>query len=319
MLNRLQVSHRLAIVTFMGAMIALATAGFSVFRILQQNYVQAFIDASVTIMTLAIVRWAWAPGRAEVAGSLMCLVNTVFCCAVLYRVGLDSHGWIYLALMSSFYLAPVKVAVACSLVLIGFGALSLSGDSSVYLYTTLTTWCLIFLFSLFFSVQIRDHSGFLHSLASLDPLTQLPNRRAMETDLVQAVSRKSSAIGMLILDLDRFKSVNDTHGHAAGDVVLKQVAHVLQNQLRERDQVYRFGGEEFVMVLPIGSIDALESAAERMRRVVAEQSSSPSGPMTVSVGAALFDGEKDWQDWFAKADAALYEAKKQGGNRIRLG
>jgi diguanylate cyclase (GGDEF)-like protein len=136
---------------------------------------------------------------------------------------------------------------------------------------------------------------------------------------------------VLVLDLDHFKSVNDTHGHLAGDHVLAAVADVLQAEVRERDLVGRFGGEEFVVLLAgLGGEGSAELAAvaERIRRRVAGlgvEIPTPDGPLTVrglsvSVGCAVMpDGGAELRDLLEVADRALYAAKGAGRNAVRMG
>ena len=159
--------------------------------------------------------------------------------------------------------------------------------------------------------------------ALTDPLTQLPNRRhgldflASEWAFAQS---NSLPMACLLLDIDHFKRINDTHGHAAGDAVLRQLADLLKRTSRVEDLVFRYGGEEFAAVLPNASIRAAVQIAERIRSVVEKYSflwESQTIPVTLSIGVAhLNGGEKDSQALIETADAALYQAKKSGRNRV---
>ncbi|KFB71743.1 MAG: diguanylate cyclase [Candidatus Accumulibacter phosphatis] len=159
--------------------------------------------------------------------------------------------------------------------------------------------------------------------ALTDPLTQLPNRRhgldflASEWAFAQS---NSLPMACLLLDIDHFKRINDTHGHAAGDAVLRQLADLLKRTSRVEDLVFRYGGEEFAAVLPNASIRAAVQIAERIRSVVEKYSflwENQTIPVTLSIGVAhLNGGEKDSQALIETADAALYQAKKSGRNRV---
>ena len=159
--------------------------------------------------------------------------------------------------------------------------------------------------------------------ALTDPLTQLPNRRhgldflASEWAFAQS---NSLPMACLLLDIDHFKRINDTYGHAAGDAVLRQLADLLKRTSRVEDLVFRYGGEEFAAVLPNASIRAAVQIAERIRSVVEKYSflwESQTIPVTLSIGVAnLNGGEKDSQALIETADAALYQAKKSGRNRV---
>jgi diguanylate cyclase (GGDEF)-like protein len=157
--------------------------------------------------------------------------------------------------------------------------------------------------------------------ATQDALTGLANRRRLDARLAvehARVSRHGGAMSVLMLDLDRFKRVNDEYGHAAGDAVLAAAAHAMVDELRAVDLGGRFGGEEFLAVLPDTPLDDALRVAERIRRRVATLTTIHDGTaivVTVSIGAAqLADGESI-ASLLARADAALYDAKRGGRDR----
>ncbi|MFC4947208.1 GGDEF domain-containing protein [Pseudonocardia sp. GCM10023141] len=153
------------------------------------------------------------------------------------------------------------------------------------------------------------------------------------TERLKRAREHEGSAGVLILDLDHFKRVNDDYGHLAGDVVLKAVATALREEVRDHDLVGRFGGEEFVMLLPHPesrdySYADLRATAERIRRSISRlgvEIATPDGPLTIgglsiSIGGAIFPGDGSVvQDLVAVADSALYAAKRDGRNTVRLG
>jgi diguanylate cyclase (GGDEF)-like protein len=153
--------------------------------------------------------------------------------------------------------------------------------------------------------------------STLDQLTGLLNRRAF--DLRFAEVSEQAAIGgqpvsLVLADIDRFKKVNDEHGHAVGDAVLRDIAHVLRGSLRSFELLYRFGGEEFLLLLPGAHEDAATRIAETLRAAV--EGRRPAGlPVTASFGVATATGQ-DFPTLVARADAALYAAKAAGRNRV---
>ena len=166
----------------------------------------------------------------------------------------------------------------------------------------------------------------LSVLAQTDPLTQLVNRRALTIRLVsemERVRRYNAPLAMLLLDLDHFKLVNDTHGHLAGDEVLAEVAALLQRAARTVDMVARYGGEEFVMVLPETGAQGAIAFAERVREKVAGNRFLVAGVseirITASIGVATYPSTQleSVEDLFRAADAALYRAKGSGRNLVR--
>lgn len=162
----------------------------------------------------------------------------------------------------------------------------------------------------------------LRDSAMVDPMTGLYNRRFLQEHTKQVISgvlRRKAQIGLLVCDLDYFKQVNDTHGHDAGDLILKETALVLKNMVRESDIVVRFGGEEFlVLLLDVVEGDAMQ-VAEKIRRGIENMKVNIGGKVlqkTISIGVAEFPGDTDgfWQA-IKYADVALYQAKEQGRNR----
>lgn len=162
--------------------------------------------------------------------------------------------------------------------------------------------------------------------ASHDRLTNLWNRGAILDFLDREVARakrSDGSIGVLMVDIDHFKSVNDSHGHLAGDSVLKQVAQRLPAAVRSYDWVGRYGGEEFLVIVSNCSMDTMAICAERLRSSIAGEPMHVGGKdltITVSVGAALAntDCEQAFADLLPVADDALYRAKKNGRNRVEF-
>ena len=168
--------------------------------------------------------------------------------------------------------------------------------------------------------QVRSERDVLKVAASVDPLTRIPNRRALDREMAQLVERKTP-FGLLFLDIDRFKSINDQLGHEVGDIVLARIAKYIQNGIRSNDFCGRYGGEEFIIVVH-GADELLTSkVAERHRRAISKLTFEPKGPkhpVTVSVGVAAYDPEQndDVNVVVRRADRALYRAKNTGRNRV---
>jgi diguanylate cyclase (GGDEF)-like protein/PAS domain S-box-containing protein len=166
----------------------------------------------------------------------------------------------------------------------------------------------------------------LEELATRDPLTGLFNRREMSKVLEEELERArryQRPMALLWIDFDHFKDVNDTFGHAAGDSVLRSVSRLLLGSVRSVDSVGRFGGEEFVIVLPEMDLDEARDTAERLRRKVAE-AAQPLGdgktvPLTISVGVAVFpEHAQNAAALCAAADKAMYLAKDRGRNCVAM-
>jgi diguanylate cyclase (GGDEF)-like protein len=165
----------------------------------------------------------------------------------------------------------------------------------------------------------------LAAIARRDPLTELGNRRALEEDLglLEArVARYGHRYCMALLDVDHFKSYNDTFGHQAGDQILQIVAQQLKDQARGGDALYRYGGEEFLCIFPEQSMESGTIAIERMRTGVETLAiphpDNPVGVLTISAGLSMLDPDhaKSASEVLSETDAALYRAKQLGRNRV---
>jgi diguanylate cyclase (GGDEF)-like protein len=176
--------------------------------------------------------------------------------------------------------------------------------------------------------ELDRHRAELAHLARHDPLTGLGNRRSLQEDL-EVLHARSQRYGrrfaLAMCDIDRFKAYNDTHGHQAGDQALRAVAATIAQELRGGDSVYRYGGEEFLLVLPEQTLDTALVAVERVRSAVQrlaipQPADGPGGRLTLSAGIAAFDpGEAPTaQELLQRADAALYRAKSAGRNQLAL-
>jgi diguanylate cyclase (GGDEF)-like protein len=178
--------------------------------------------------------------------------------------------------------------------------------------------------------QLSREKMALEAKALTDPLTGLPNRAALEDFLARQLHHRlresvPEALGILMIDLDRFKSVNDTYGHRAGDEVLRSAAAAMLNVTRGHELLARYGGEEFCVVLPQSSPEALRIAGERLRAAIASRAVDLGGGKTISVtgsvgGACLerIESEEDGARLVELADQHLYRAKENGRNRVEI-
>ena len=171
--------------------------------------------------------------------------------------------------------------------------------------------------------RMRDYNDRLQDMASHDPLTQVLNARAYYASCEQQIAqsqRSQQPFSVLFVDLDHFKKINDTHGHAAGDEVLRSVAQTLRQHLRNSDLLGRIGGEEFSVFLPDTALQGALQVAENLRQAIEQCRPDLADrmiPITASIGVATREkGAQSMQSIQQRADAAMYEAKKAGRNRV---
>ena len=163
--------------------------------------------------------------------------------------------------------------------------------------------------------------------ATIDALTNLNNRRQFELRLGQEIAttkRQNNPLCAMMIDIDFFKKVNDTYGHANGDAVLRSVATIIKSVLRESDIPSRYGGEEFAVLLPYTHIQEAQIVGERLRKAVESHTipintddlEEKSINVTISMGLAEFNSLETGEELFQRADKALYTAKESGRNRV---
>ena len=209
-------------------------------------------------------------------------------------------------------------------------ATSILQGSVLQTVTFMATFSVVLVSSVGFVFMSRDRSDESNRImAALDPLTGVANRRSLISALDRDVSRAirtHQPIALMMVDIDHFKHVNDRYGHPAGDEVLCSVVSVLRQRVRAQDLVGRYGGEEFMVLLPDTDLVGAEQLARELCKAVEEsrclaQGAGPEGvEVTVSIG--VFGGHLEsgdsWDMLIAAADRALYEAKNNGRNRVEV-
>jgi len=168
-------------------------------------------------------------------------------------------------------------------------------------------------------IEIKAILAQAHEIANTDVLTFLPNRRKIIVDLQEEVIRSNrygTPLSISLLDLDHFKNINDTYGHTTGDEALRSVSARLREQIRHPDTIGRYGGEEFLIVLPSSEIKAAAEQAERLCQTVRTlqiEANNHSFTVTISIGVAQYRiGDENWEKFLHRADKALYKAKDMG-------
>ncbi len=169
--------------------------------------------------------------------------------------------------------------------------------------------------------NLKEKSKKLENLAMLDPLTRLYNRHQFDmdiNDLLKARSRQGTLHSILMMDLDHFKAVNDNEGHDAGDQVLMTAAQVILNSLRSQDRVYRWGGDEFLILTPQTDNQGASRLAQRIKDMIETTEFLKKRNITMSIGCAQHFILESKEDWFKRADLTLYKAKQMGRNHIEV-
>lgn len=315
-------NFQLGIILLFGGIATIAIIPFAIYRFWTGNTLAGSVDLGILTCISATVLYAWRGGNVERAGLVVMLTSTAGGLLIVKLLGLAGLLWMYPILLANFLLVRRKwalliAALAITVVVLEGSAFSSTLEKIMFLATTSVTT----LFAMVFASRTESQRLRLESLAAHDTLTGTGNRLSMEMALRDAIAGRREddrEIGIAILDLDHFKRINDKYGHEVGDRVLVQFAALVQRSIRRSDRLFRYGGEEFVLLLPGVNAARLQQAAEQLRATVADELHDGKGHVTVSIGIAMLQPGEDWQTWLGRADAAMYRAKRAGRNRVEM-
>jgi diguanylate cyclase len=230
--------------------------------------------------------------------------------------------WAYPTMVAAFFLVKPREAVAVNLLVMVLLIPTLIAEiSKLQFIIVLVTLTLNNIFAYVFATRMNEQRQHLAFLAERDPLTGIGNRRALNASLEDVIVRqhtKPVTASLVVLDLDHFKDVNDTYGHTIGDKILIRVTELVNTKIRVTDDLYRYGGEEFVVIAMGAPREAANKLAEQLRVEVEASDLLPERPVTISLGVAELKQGESYDNWLHRADSALYQAKRAGRNRVCL-
>lgn len=320
MLHRLKNDFRLSIITLLGASAVLGITPFAALRFLQGNVLAGLLDLAILVGICTGVIYSWVSGNTRFGGMLLAVVACGGAVSVAYVVGEPGLFWLYPCLVTTFFLVAPKIAivlnVASVLVLMFFGDVF---SSQVQMWSFAATAVVVSACAYVFAYRNKNQRVRLEHLATVDPLTGVKNRRSMDEalDLAAANAERSGmSYALVLLDLDHFKAINDEFGHSVGDEVLTDLVALVEHNTRKSDQLFRYGGEEFVLLLPGVDGLGLKSVMSNLQQMLRRHLKHPGGPVTASFGVALLGHGESVESWLQRADEALYQAKEAGRDRV---
>lgn len=302
------------------ALLVVLGALLAVVRLLAGQWHQAAFDALVVAIGAGLGAWLWYGRRPEIVGPVAAAVTFAVVVAVVYLFGPDMLYWAYPATTAIYFLLRPGLAAPVNLLLIiaiAPRALAIGAWPVVvtFFVTLLTTNFL----ALIFAASMRHSRSRLSVLAERDALTGAGNRRALEVAVGEALKKHREThmpVSLLVADLDHFKHVNDTHGHEVGDRVLVEITHLIDRGTRTGDELFRYGGEELVVLANGAPLLAAGDLAEKLRERVHAHHVEGVGNISLSFGVAEARYEDTPESWFRRADEMLYRAKREGRNRV---
>lgn len=320
MLHRLRADFHLSVITLLGASAVFGIVPFAVYRFLTRDYVAGVVDIFILLGIIVPVVYAWRTGDTRRTGIVLALISCGGGFTVATLLGDVGIFWLYPPFITCFFLVkPLEAVLINGLTMSALAIHNVAFDSTPQMFSFLTTSLVVSACAYIFANRHEFQRRQLEKLAELDPLTGVKNRRAMEQELQHAAtvaSENGMSYGLVMLDLDHFKQINDTHGHHVGDQVLVQLTSLISEGKRRSDHLYRFGGEEFVLLLPGVDIVGIRSVVNNLHQRILTHLKGPGGTVTASLGAALLKPGECWRTWLERADQALYRAKAEGRNRV---
>lgn len=320
MLERLKRDFQLAVLTLFGASAVLGILPFGIYRLVVGDFLIGAADLAIVVGISTAVLHAWLSGDTRKGGIFMVICNTLG--SMLITVLFGHHGlfWVFVVVVTNFFLTSRRIALSANALLLV--VVWLQPDSYINpldRISFIVTSTLVTIYTYIFAYVTATQRERLESLASQDALTGCANRRAMELELERSIAihrRDRTAYSLAVFDLDHFKSINDRYGHEAGDQVLVDFVELLRGRTRRSDQLFRMGGEEFVLLMRDTDREQMEVVLHKLHRAVQESLGGIGGPVTVSIGGSQLRSGDGWSDWLSRADAAMYQAKHEGRDRV---
>ncbi len=302
---------------------AVGLVPFVIVRFLHGDWQVAVLDIFL-VLTFATLYFVVRHFHKTLLVSVVLAVFALFGNVVSsYLKGPSQIYWLYPTMIITFYILPARLAMALNSLAVLMIIPAYWGQiDSVTATSIVITFILTNLFAYVFSSQMKKQQDMLRQLSEKDSLTGVGNRRALLDELTQQKNGKDrnrrGTACVILMDLDHFKAINDEFGHLTGDDILKEFTALLKQITSQKARIFRYGGEEFVVVLECDVVEDCWQLAEKIRNMTELKKFVKDIHLTVSLGIAEIDGNEDLDSWLNRADKALYKAKNSGRNQTRL-
>lgn len=301
---------------------ALSVVPFAVIRFTGGEMLVGVVDLILILGVSVIGLYGWWTRQVRFASMVLTLFFMTGLVIIVNLLGASLIYWAYPTMVAAFFLVKPREAIAINLlVMVLLIPVLVPGLPTLQFIIVLVTLVLNNIFAYIFATRMNEHRQHLSYLAERDPLTGIGNRRALNArldDVIEHQQTKLVTASLVVLDMDHFKDVNDTYGHTVGDKILVRLTEIVTSRIRVTDDLYRYGGEEFVVVAMGAPREAAQKLAEQLRIGVEASDLLPERSVTISLGVAELKQGENYDAWLQRADAALYEAKRAGRNRVCL-
>lgn len=301
---------------FQSTLAALAITPFGFWRLNNGELGQGLFDLTLVIVLLGLAYLCLQEKLLRLISFVVASIYVLSSLLVAYKFGPLGHYWFFPAIVAGFFV--VRASEALGLAALGFLAHVLLASRQgwgIELGTFAATSLLVCIFINAFTTRLRQDNHRLYLDSTIDSLTGAGNRRLFDDVLAELPEDANhETMSLLMLDVDHFKVINDHYGHAIGDRCLNRLAQLIISNLQPSQRLFRYGGEEFVLLVS-GSAAEAQALAERLRSEVEHTQLIREAMITVSIGIATKYSQEKLRAWMRRADDAMYEAKQQGRNR----
>ncbi len=315
------------IIIMAASIVAAATIlPFAFYRFFQGQNTIALLEIIAVCIIATIGLIVWKTRDIEYTSIALSIIMLTGIVTLTYLVGSSIFLWIYPIIITVYFLnTTIKSALMVVPALIALFPLVYMEKTTIEFASAVVTVSITLLFSHVVSEKIRRQQHRLQNLINYDGLTGALNRRSLNDrlELLQSLyfrhkSRGSNISSVIIFDIDNFKSINDTRGHLEGDKILIKLTKHIKTMIRKTDEFYRYGGEEFVVIVNGSNLFKAGELAEKIRAEIQEIELTKDLKVTASFGVAEVQSLEESNNWLARADKALYRAKRAGKNRVYL-
>ena len=294
---------------------AIGVTLFALLRYLNEEYKVAALDIVLASFAFYVFIYVWKTHTTEFSSLAIAILSVIGTMATIYMKGPGQVYWAYPSVALVFFLLPTRQAViiwSISAVIIMFQLIDLPNIQIFKIGMTLLITS--FFCHLFSSIMHEQHNK-LRKLANQDVLTQVGNRRAFNHD-TESLSGFSGIVSAILIDLDNFKQVNDYHGHAKGDKVLKEATQYINQFVEKQKCLYRIGGDEFAILCPNKDFNHTYQLAKTIHQAFLDSQINAEHGITLSLAVAQKEQDETVKEWLNRLDSALYKAKKSGRNKV---
>jgi len=280
----------------------------------------AIVDGIISITLLALFAYISITRKTDLAQNLIAIFLAIGTLTSIAIKGQSQILWVPPAIIAIHYLVPLKSARIINILLLSIMLIIVFPHTNlVELITIISTTALTASLSFIMFRSYNQKQRELSLLATIDPLTNSGNRRALETRLSGVIAsqhREQNTMCLILLDLDGFKGINDEHGHAVGDQILIAVCNLVKEHTRVLDSLYRYGGDEFI-IMPLNmNLKTTMHFAEKIRNIVENHKFIHDVKLTLSLGVSEYKINDTPESWIKRADTSLYKAKNDGRNKV---